>query len=40
MLFCVGAWKFIHQNIEQNRFVLNLADVDCLRQARIKVYIF
>ena len=40
MLFCVGAWKSIHQNIKQNRFVLNLADVDCLRQARIKVYIF
>ena len=39
LFFSFDAWKSIHQNINKIRVVLNLAEVDCLRQASIMVLI-
>ena len=39
LFFSFDAWKSIHQNINKFHVVLNLAEVDCLRQDSIKVYI-
>ena len=38
LFFSFDSWKSIHQNINKIRVVLNLAEVDCLGQASIKVY--
>ena len=39
LFFSLDAWKSIHENVNKIRVVFNLAEVDCLRQASIKVYI-